>query len=315
VFGNITGNILANVTSNIANVTANISNVANVGNVTDLGNIIITANNLSNANVLANVLANTSSNTNANANANVLANTNANIIANVLTNANITTNTFSNTNANVNANVLTNVFIPNVNANVTTNTVSNLANIANIGNITFNTGGLNPGWIEPPPFYNATSPVQSQYYWGSRPYQPGPTFNEVLYNTAPNAPQTPFGLQQMAQPLTGDQINQIAMGRTVIPNNMRMPVNPYDWSKDYNSNNVPMAPVGVVLPTIQTSGPVVPNRATSTNTDPRYADVAKQLGANWFNKQQAAAQAGDWDTYNQITQQVGSILNPVIDKP
>jgi hypothetical protein len=125
---------------------------------------------------------------------------------------------------------------------------------------------LNPGYIEPPTFYNATSPVQSQYYWGDRPYQPGPTFNEVLYNTAPNAPQTPFGLQQMAEPLTGDQINQIAMGRTVIPNNMRMPVNPYDWSKDYNSNNVPMAPVGVVLPTIQTAGFSVPNRSANTTT-------------------------------------------------
>ncbi len=292
-----------NIVTGNANIVANVPEGNIVVSNTTSNNAIITTNTIPNTNVVITT--------------NTIPNTNVVITTNTIPNTNvvITTNTIPNGNVLTNANVLTNVFIPNTNANVTTNTFSNLANISNIGNITFNTGGLNPGYIEPPTFYNATSPVQSQYYWGDRPYQPGPTFNEVLYNTAPNAPQTPFGLQQMAEPLTGDQINQIAMGRTVIPNNMRMPVNPYDWSKDYNSNNVPMAPVGVVLPTIQTSGPVVPNRATSTSVDPRYADVSKQLGANWFNKQQAAAQAGDWDTYNQITQQVGSILNPVIDKP
>jgi hypothetical protein len=63
-----------------------------------------------------------------------------------------------------------------------------------------NNPGLNPGWIQPTPFYNTTSPVQSQYYWGQRPYQPGPTFNQALYNTVPAAPATPFGLQQMYTP-------------------------------------------------------------------------------------------------------------------
>jgi hypothetical protein len=58
--------------------------------------------------------------------------------------------------------------------------------------------GLNPGWIEPPPFYNTTSPVQSQYYWGGHGYQEGPTFNAQQYNTVPNAPQAPWGLQEMA---------------------------------------------------------------------------------------------------------------------
>ena len=63
-----------------------------------------------------------------------------------------------------------------------------------------NNPGLNPGWIQPTPFYNTTSPVQSQYYWGQHPYQPGPTFNQALYNTVPAAPATPFGLQQMYTP-------------------------------------------------------------------------------------------------------------------
>lgn len=57
--------------------------------------------------------------------------------------------------------------------------------------------GLNPGWIEPTRFYNTTSPVQSQYYWGGHGYQEGPTFNSQQYNTVPDAPTTPWGLQQM----------------------------------------------------------------------------------------------------------------------
>ena len=58
--------------------------------------------------------------------------------------------------------------------------------------------GLNPGWIAPTPFYQTTSPVQSQYYWGPHSYQEGPTFNAEQWNTAPAAPHTPWGLQEMA---------------------------------------------------------------------------------------------------------------------
>ena len=61
------------------------------------------------------------------------------------------------------------------------------------------TPGLNPGWVQPTPYYNTTNAVQSQYYWGPHPYQPGPTFNQALYNTVP-APAVPFGLREMYQP-------------------------------------------------------------------------------------------------------------------
>ena len=60
--------------------------------------------------------------------------------------------------------------------------------------------GLNPGWIQPPDFYNTNSPVQSHYYWGGHPYQEGPTFNPTTYNASPGAPGTPWGLQQMFNP-------------------------------------------------------------------------------------------------------------------
>ena len=72
--------------------------------------------------------------------------------------------------------------------------------------------GLNPGWIAPTPFYNTTSPVQSQFYWGSHPFQAGPAFNAQLYNQA-FAPQTPWGAQQMAQPLTPDEMVAASRGQ------------------------------------------------------------------------------------------------------
>ncbi|CAB4165892.1 hypothetical protein UFOVP841_6 [uncultured Caudovirales phage] len=64
--------------------------------------------------------------------------------------------------------------------------------------------GLNPGWIAPAPYYQTTSPVQSKFYYGPRPYQPGPTFNQALYDTVP-APQQPWGLQQLYTPTNINQ--------------------------------------------------------------------------------------------------------------
>jgi hypothetical protein len=61
--------------------------------------------------------------------------------------------------------------------------------------------GANPGlFVRPDTFYNTTSPVQSQYYWGQHPYQTGSTFSQNQYNNVPNAPAVPFGLQQMYTP-------------------------------------------------------------------------------------------------------------------
>jgi hypothetical protein len=57
--------------------------------------------------------------------------------------------------------------------------------------------GLNPGFMAPTPFYQTTSPVQSQYYWGSHDYQAGPKFDAQAYNTVAAAPKTPWGLQEM----------------------------------------------------------------------------------------------------------------------
>jgi len=66
--------------------------------------------------------------------------------------------------------------------------------------------GLNPGWMAPQPFYQNTTPAQAQYYWGSHPYQPGPTFNSQLYNTVPSAPATPWGATNAARAATSQEI-------------------------------------------------------------------------------------------------------------
>ena len=61
--------------------------------------------------------------------------------------------------------------------------------------------GLNPGMItDVPAQYAATSPVQSQFYWGEHPYQEGRTFDRDLYRQAPAAPAQPFGLQELYDP-------------------------------------------------------------------------------------------------------------------
>lgn len=76
--------------------------------------------------------------------------------------------------------------------------------------------GLNPGWIAPTPFYNTTSPAQSQFYWGAHPFQPGPTFNAQLYNQSVGAPATPWGLQNIAQPLTPQEVTRAYQGQPIV---------------------------------------------------------------------------------------------------
>lgn len=76
--------------------------------------------------------------------------------------------------------------------------------------------GLNPGWIAPTPFYNTTSPAQSQFYWGAHPFQPGPTFNAQLYNQSVGAPMTPWGQQNIAQPLTPQEMTQAYQGQPIV---------------------------------------------------------------------------------------------------
>ena len=64
--------------------------------------------------------------------------------------------------------------------------------------------GLNPGFVTARPFYNTTSPVQSQYYWGNHPYAYDQA-DLANYNTIPYAPAVPWGLQQAQAPFDVNQ--------------------------------------------------------------------------------------------------------------
>lgn len=60
--------------------------------------------------------------------------------------------------------------------------------------------GTNPGYFtSPTPFYQTTSPVQSQFFWGTRPLQTG-TFSQEAYNQVPGAPAVPFGIRGLDTP-------------------------------------------------------------------------------------------------------------------
>jgi hypothetical protein len=108
-------------------------------------------------------------------------------------------------------NVITVINTPNTTPNVSTPITTTLG--SSITPLKFASGGLNPGYIAPTPFYSTTNDAQSKFYWGSHPYQTGgitgQVFDPVLYNTVPEAPRIPFGSQAVNQPLTSAQIAAI----------------------------------------------------------------------------------------------------------
>jgi hypothetical protein len=82
------------------------------------------------------------------------------------------------------------------------------------------TPGVNPGYfLQAPAQYQTTSPVQSQFYYGTdRPYQSGNQFSAAQYRAAPGAAAQPFGLQQMYTPTNINQyLSQSTFGRATAP--------------------------------------------------------------------------------------------------
>jgi len=59
--------------------------------------------------------------------------------------------------------------------------------------------GVNPGWVQATPYYQTNNPVQAQYEWGNHPYA-GTEADLANYNNMPNAPVSPWGVQQGPQP-------------------------------------------------------------------------------------------------------------------
>jgi hypothetical protein len=126
------------------------------------------------------------------------------------------------------------------------------------------------------------------------------------------APVTPYGLQGQAQPLTGQQIDDIINGVPLV----QQPIRPATRVEQYRADTRTPPSYGQVKldprygNTVAATAPVTP-----TSNNPRNQEITAKLGANWFNRQQAAAAAGDWDTYYEIQRQVDAILNPTIDRP
>lgn len=94
-------------------------------------------------------------------------------------------------------------------------------NPADIGKVNPMTG-LNPGFIQPTAFYHTTSPAQAQYYWGPHGFQSGSKFNQQQWNQAP-APETPWGIQNIAKPMTPEEYAAAYQGRT-LPAQAPLPV-------------------------------------------------------------------------------------------
>lgn len=121
--------------------------------------------------------------------------------------------------------------------------------------------GLNPGFIEPTPFYQTTRPEQSQFYWGSHGFQTGPVFNARQFNQV-SAPATPWGAQQVAQPLTPEQAKNAYMG-TYVPITPAAPatrVQPYNPSASVQPPSGPGQISGQIylVPIGQQVAPVAP---------------------------------------------------------
>jgi hypothetical protein len=169
-------------------------------------------------------------------------------------------------------------------------------------------GGLNPGYIQPTPFYNTTNDAQSKYFWGQHGYQYGPTFDAKQYNQVA-APATPWGAQSVAEPLTGAQLNDYIQGKAIVSG----PVRPATRVEQYVPDTRTPPSYGQVQ-----MNPVYNNTQTTNNTggvtDIQYAQIVEKLGPNWASDLQVAAQNGNWDEYNRIQQLVNSILNPVIER-
>jgi hypothetical protein len=175
--------------------------------------------------------------------------------------------------------------------------------------------GLNPGYINPSDFYNTYDPAQSKYNWNAKGYQVGPTFDDVAYNQA-YGPETPWGLQQLAEPLTGQQIADLIAGKNVPTRQIQAATR----RQAYNPASMvtPNASNTYQLPTIPAAGAIAPTTqpvSTNPTTVAQQAEIVRQLGSDWMERQQRAAAVGDWATYNDIQRVVNSIINPVIDMP
>jgi hypothetical protein len=155
--------------------------------------------------------------------------------------------------------------------------------------------GLNPGLIETTPFYNTTNDAQARYYYGDHGFQTGPKFDAASYN-AVAAPNTPFGIQGVARPLSAADYENVIMGRPFTPEQFT----PATRAQAYN-------PALLQTPVGQLSGggaqPVTGPVAPTTNYTMNPAEIQQISAVLGPALAQALAQAmaaGDMETVNNI---------------
>jgi hypothetical protein len=163
--------------------------------------------------------------------------------------------------------------------------------------------GLNPGWIRPTDFYNTTNDAQSKFNWGGHGYQTGPDYNDVAWNQAYGS-ETPWGVQQLAKPLTGQQIADLIAGKNVPEEAITRATRRYAY--DAASMATPSAANTYQLPVMANSSFF--NTGSSGNTanytnNAQYNQVASVLGADLARQQQLALAQGDTATVQRIQSQ------------
>jgi len=156
--------------------------------------------------------------------------------------------------------------------------------------------GLNPGLIETTPFYNTTNDAQARYYYGDHGFQTGPAFDAASYN-AVAAPDTPFGIQGVAKPLSAADYENIILGRPFTPEQFT----PATRRQAYNPALL-QTPVGQSGSAQPVSGPVAPS-TTYTMNPAEIQQISSVLGPAMAQALAAAMAAGDMETVNNIKSQ------------
>ena len=156
--------------------------------------------------------------------------------------------------------------------------------------------GLNPGMMEPTPFYNTTNDAQAKYYWGGHGFQAGPTFNAAAYN-AVAAPETPWGAQGVAAPMSAQDYEDIIAGR-YTPEQFT----PATRAQAYDPSMAQPAVNQLQGYTPQAAGPVAPTTKYDM-TSAEVQQVASVLGTEMAQRLATAMSQGDMETVNNIKTQ------------
>ena len=178
---------------------------------------------------------------------------------------------------------------------------------------------INPGYIQPTPFYNTTNAAQSKFSWAGKGPQfvsdnPAQPFNARAYNQAA-APATPWGLGQVAAPLSPADMEAIINGTYTAPKGTA----PATRAEAYAPNPYAVPSYGQV----KVGGPVAPT-TTTTPTSGKTKDlytadqktaISQALGSDWQKRLDNAALNGDYATIVAIQNQINAVLNPTYEQP